>query len=71
MHLIVFYVLPLTGGDINVNLCADLGREKKVSDSAFATLIICCCCQNYPSKRSLSVTFALGLLAGLEHACAA
>lgn len=59
------------GGDINVNFCADMGRQKKVTDSAFGCLIICCCCQNYLSRRNLTATFALGLLSGLEHVCAA
>lgn len=45
-----------------MNLNADLGGGKKVTDSAFGTPIICYCCQKNPSERILAVTSALGLL---------
>lgn len=58
----LFCALCLSGDDVNVNLSADLGRGKKVTDSAFGTPIICYCCQKNPSERILAVTSALGLL---------
>lgn len=48
-----------------MNLSADLGRGKKVTDSAFGTPIICYCCQKNLSERILAVTSALGHLSNV------